>query len=50
MESGHGQVGNETTGMQTPKVAKAGSLIWSGARGNNLMVNTNESSIKLRYP
>ncbi|CBN56336.1 hypothetical protein OSCI_2990025 [Kamptonema sp. PCC 6506] len=31
-ESGHGQVGNETTGMQTTNVAETGSPSWSGAR------------------
>jgi hypothetical protein len=39
LESGHGQVGNETTGMQTTNVAEADSLSRLGARGSSNMMN-----------
>lgn len=38
-ESGHVQVGNETDGVQTPKVTEASSLSWLGARESHQMVN-----------
>jgi hypothetical protein len=44
-ESGHGQVGNETTGMQTTNVAEADSLSRLGARGSSQMMNVSELSL-----
>ena len=38
-EAGHVQVGNETGGVQTPKVAEASSPSWLGARESHQMVN-----------
>jgi hypothetical protein len=38
-EAGHVQVGNETDGVQTPKVAEASSPSWLGARESHQMVN-----------
>lgn len=40
--------GNEKDGVQTPKVAKTGSLSRSGARGIHSTVNASELSHKLR--
>jgi hypothetical protein len=47
-ESGHALVSNETGGMQTLKVAEAGSPNRSGARGSFRMVNISKLSFKLR--
>lgn len=38
-EPGHVQVGNETDGVQTPKVTEASSLSWLGAKESHQMVN-----------